>query len=581
MYSRVPGRRFVAATIAAVVCAALTWSCARASTQEAPADLLIVNGRVHTGVQGDSPGEAVAVRGHTIVKVGSRQDVERFRGPQTAVVDAHGGSVVPGFNDSHVHFLNGALSLDEADLAGLTTLDDVQARVRAFASAHRDAAWIRGRGWLYSPFPGGLPTKEQLDAVVPDRPAMMTCYDGHSVWVNSKALALAGITKNTPDPKNGIVVKDAKTGEPTGVLKEAARGLIGKVLPAPTHDQRIAALRAGSAYAHRLGVTSIQSTSGSPEELDLFAEAKEKGALPVRVYYSLLISPGFSEADADRFDQAWKRHPDDPALKTGIVKISADGVIESRTAALLAPYVGTTAAGAPNFEAEELNKIIAMMDRRGWQVQVHAIGDRTVRMTLDAFERASVVNPPIARGRRHRIEHVETIDPADIPRFGKLGVIASMQPMHVVLGDMNALHPSGPWPDNLGVDRAMRAWQWKSIRDAGARITFGSDWSVAPLDPLEGIWLASTRLTPGGMKEQRIPVADAIAGYTTGPAYASFEEQRKGTLAPGMLADIVVLSRDIIAQPPQKPTDVVVDTTIYDGKVVYRRGVPGVSQPRP
>lgn len=581
MHPGMPVRGKVAAAIVVAVLAALTSSCAPASTQEAPADLLIVNGKVHTGVQGGSPAEAVAVRGNTVLKVGSAHELDLLRGPQTEVVDAHGGSVMPGFNDSHVHFLNGALSLDEADLAGLTTLENIQARIRAFTSDHPDAAWIRGRGWLYSPFPGGLPTKEQLDAVIRDRPAMMTCYDGHSVWVNSKALALAGITKNTPDPKNGVVVKDPKTGEPTGLLKEAARGLISKVLPVPTHDQRIAALRAGSAYAHRLGVTSIQSTSGSPEELDLFAEAKEKGALPVRIYYSLLISPGFSEADADRFDQAWKRHPDDPALKTGIVKISADGVIESRTAALLAPYAGTTAAGTPNFDAEELNKIIAMMDRRGWQVQVHAIGDRTVRMTLDAFEHAAAVNPPAPRGRRHRIEHVETIDAADIPRFGKLGVIASMQPMHVVLGDMNSLHPSGPWPDNLGVDRAMRAWQWKSIRDAGARITFGSDWSVAPLDPLQGIWLASTRLTPDGMKEQRIPVADAIAGYTTGPAYASFEEQRKGTLAPGMLADIVVLSRDIVAKPPQKPTDVIVDTTIYDGKVVYRRGAPGVSQLRP
>jgi predicted amidohydrolase YtcJ len=553
----------------ALLCAAgaLTIGCARASTQEPAATLLIVNGKVHGGAQAD----AVAIRGNTIVQVGSARELERYRGPATDVVDAHGGSVVPGFNDSHVHFLSGSLSLDQVDLAGLTRLQDIQARIRTFASERAGAAWIRGRGWLYSPFPGGLPTKEQLDAVVPDRPAVMTCYDGHSIWANSKALALAGINRDTPDPKNGVVVKDAKTGEPTGVLKEAAQRLLTKVIPVPTREQRLAALRAGSAYAHRLGVTSVQSTSGSPEELDLFDEARRRGDLTVRTYYSLLISPGFSAADADRFDETWRRHPDDPVLKTGIVKISADGVIESRTAALLSPYIDSTNAGTPNYSADELNQIIAMMDRRGWQVQVHAIGDRTIRMTLDAFERATRSNPPVARGRRHRIEHIETVDPAEIPRFGALGVIASMQPMHVVLGDMNSLEPSGPWPDNLGPERAMRAWQWKSIRDGGARITFGSDWGVATLDPLQGVWLATTRLTPGRMKDQRLSMADAIGAYTTGPAYASFEENRKGTLAPGMLADVVILSRDVAANPPKAPTDVVVDTTIYDGKVVYKR----------
>jgi predicted amidohydrolase YtcJ len=563
-------RRFVIGT-ALCFLAALAGSCVRASTQGAAADLLIVNGKVHTAVAGAPEAEALAIRGNTIMRAGPRRELESLRGPNTQVIDARGGSVLPGFNDSHVHFLNGALSLDQVDLSGLTSLQEIQERIRDFAAAHRDATWVRGRGWLYSPFPGGLPIREQLDAVVPDRPAVMTCYDGHSVWANSKALALAGITKNTPDPTNGIVVKDSKTGEPTGVLKESAQRLIAKVIPVPTREQRLAALRAGSEYAHRLGVTSIQSTSGSPDELDLFTEAKQRGDLTVRTYYSLLISPGFSPADADRFDEVWKRHPDNPVLKTGIVKISADGVIESRTAALLAPYVDSTVAGTPNYSAEELNQIIAMMDRRGWQVQVHAIGDRTIRMTLDAFERAAAGNPPVARGRRHRIEHVETIDPAEIPRFGRLGVIASMQPMHVVLGDMNSMHPSGPWPDNLGPERALRAWQWKSIRDAGARITFGSDWSVATLDPLQGIWLASTRLTPDRMKDQRLSVADAIAGYTTGPAYASFEETRKGTLAPGMLADVVILSRDIMTNPPRTPTDVVVDVTIYDGKVVYRR----------
>jgi predicted amidohydrolase YtcJ len=321
-----------------------------------------------------------------------------------------------------------------------------------------------------------------------------------------------------------------------------------------------------------VGVTSIQNANGTAEDLQLYDDAKKAGDLKVRIYAALSISPGFTEANANRFDEIRARYGvDDPILHTGIVKIMSDGVIESRTAAMLAPYTGSTSSGTANYSVEELDRIIALMDRRGWQIQVHAIGDRAVRMTLDAFERANAANPPPARGRRHRIEHIETIDPADIPRFGKLGVIASQQPMHVVLGDMNAAPFSGPWPDNIGRERASRAWNWKSIIDAGGRVTFGSDWYVAPLDPLQGVWVVITRAAAPGMRDQKLSISQAIDGYTAWPAYASFEEERKGTLAPGMLADVVVLSRDIFAQPPAKPTDVTVDTTIFDGKVVYQK----------
>jgi predicted amidohydrolase YtcJ len=542
---------------------------ARQPSAGAPADLLIVNGKVYAGAGAFE--QAVAIRGNTILAVGTTQDIERFRATGTEVIDARGRAVVPGFNDSHVHFVGGGLGLGQVDLAGIMTVREVQDKIRVFARERSDQSWIRGHGWLYSPFPGGLPTRQQLDEVVSDRPALMTCYDGHSVWVNSKALELAGITKDTPDPKNGVIVKDPKTGEPTGVLKEAARGLLSKVLPRPTRDQQRAALRAAVAEAHRLGVTSIQNASGSADEIQLYDEARQAGDLKVRAYVALSISPGFSEADADRFDQVRKPHADGAVLKTGIVKIMADGVIESRTAALLAPYAGGKSAGTPNYTAEELNRIIGMMDARGWQIQVHAIGDRTVRMTLDAFERAIAANAAPSRGRRHRIEHIETIDPADIPRFGSLGIIASQQPMHVPLGDMNSTKPSGPWPDNLGRERASRAWNWKSIQAAGGRLTFGSDWAVAPLDPLQGIWLSTTRLIAPGMKDQKLFVTQAIDGYTAWPAYASFEEHRKGTLAPGMLADVVVLSRDIFSQPPVKSGDIAVDVTVVDGKVVFKK----------
>jgi hypothetical protein len=541
---------------------------AQRGTDATPADLLIVNGKVYSA---GAFHEAIAIRGHTIVGVGRMQDIERLRGPRTDVIDARGRAVVPGFNDSHVHFLGGGLGLRDADLAGVASLREVQDKIRAFTQFKPDEPWVRGRGWLYSAFPGGLPTREQLDEVVPDRPAIMTAYDGHTAWVNSKALQVAGITKTTPDPVNGAIMKDPKTGEPTGVLKEAAQSLMTRVVPRPTDDDRRSALRAAVTEANRLGLTSIQNASGNADEFKLYADARAAGDLKVRTYSALSISPGFSEADADRFDAVRTLYGDDPVFRTGIVKIVADGVIESRTAGMLAPYAGVAISGTPNYTAAELNRIIAMMDKRGWQIQVHAIGDRAVRMTLDAFERAIAANPAPPRGRRHRIEHIETITAADIPRFGSLGVIASQQPMHVVLGDMNSLKPSGPWPDNLGPERASRAWNWKSIRDAGGRVTFGSDWAVAPLDPIQGIWVVTTRVTPLGMRDQKLPIAQAIDGYTAWPAYASFEEQRKGTLAPGMLADVVVLSRDIFAQPPAKATDAVVDVTIFDGNVVYRR----------
>ncbi len=561
--------------IAGVASLALAASaCAGVSTPPAQgqvADLLILNGRVHRGDEQGTVAQAVAVAGNTILRVGSDTELATLRGPETRVIDAHGGTVAPGFNDSHVHFVDGGLSLGKVDLAGATTLSEVHDRIRTFAAANANAPWVEGHGWLYSPFPGGSPTKQQLDAVVPDRPAAIACYDGHSIWVNSKALTMAGITRNTQNPTNGNVVKDPKTGEPTGHLKESAAALVTKIMPKPSEAERRAALRTAIAHSHRFGVTSVQDAGVPPEEITLYDQARQAGELQVRAYLAFTVSTDTSPADLDRMDEIWKRFEDDPTLKTGAVKIYADGVIESRTAAMLAPYANSRSAGAPNLSADALNRIVTKLDRRGWQILIHAIGDRAIRMALDAFEHAASVTPAPARGRRHRIEHIETVDAADIARFAQLGVIASQQPMHAQLGDMNSSHPSGPWPDNIGVDRASRAWAWKSIRDAGARITFGSDWPVAPLETGQGIWLATTRTSPASATNQKLPVSDVISAYTSAPAYASFEDRRKGTLAAGMLADIVVLTTDIGARPPAKASDVVVDTTIFDGKLVYER----------
>ena len=401
----------------------------------------------------------------------------------------------------------------------------------------------------------------------------MTCYDGHTGWANSKALALAGITKHTPNPKNGIVVKDPRTGEPTGVLKEAAQSLMSKVLPDVTREDRIRALRAGIGEAHRFGVTSVQNASGSADEFALYDEIRRAGDLQLRVYSSLSIRPGFTDADADRFDAIRKQYPDDPLFKAGAVKLVSDGVIEAHTAAMIEPYTNKPTAGLPNFTADELKRIVTTMDTRGWQIFVHAIGDGAIRMTLDAFEAATAANPAPARGRRHRIEHIESVAAADIPRFGKLGVIASMQPYH---GNPSP-NQIDVWAGNIGPERASRAWVWNSIRNAGGALAFGSDWPVVTLDPRVGISMAVNRTTPDGrpdggwLPEQKLPLSTAIDAYTRGAAYASFDEMRKGSLVPGMLADLVVLSADIFSAPPEKLLDAVVQMTIFDGKVVFSK----------
>jgi predicted amidohydrolase YtcJ len=539
---------------------------------DGPVDVIVFNGKVYAGGGRSGFAEAIAVRGNTIFRVGSNREIKRMRRPQTTVIDAHGGAVVPGFNDSHVHFASGGLSLSEVNLLDATTAEEIAVKVRDWADAHADRRWVLGRGWYYTAFPDGLPTRQMLDEIVPDRPAYLTAYDGHSGWANTVALKLAGITRATANPKNGVVVKDAK-GEPTGVLKESAMALVRDVLPKPERAQRLTAIRAGIREAHRLGVTSVQNASGSAEEIDLWDELRRDGDLKLRMYHSLSAGPGFTEADADRFEATRREHADDPLLKAGAVKLMADGVIETHTASMLEPYSNRPTKGMPNFTPEELNRIVALLDRRGWQVWIHAIGDGGVRMALDALEAAAKANPTPARGRRHRIEHIETIDPADVPRFGTLGVIASMQPFHA-----NPDPGMGTvWTANIGDERASRAWLWNSISKAGGRLAFGSDWPVVTLDPRMGLQVGANRTSPTGEPEggsipgERLPLAAIIDAYSSGAAYASFDEQRKGTLAKGMLADIVIFSTDIFRAPPERVLDAVVDVTIFDGKVVYNR----------
>jgi predicted amidohydrolase YtcJ len=573
--------RFTALIVVTIVAATLIAGLVVGAMREEvePADLIVTNGRVFTADGSGVVAQAVAARGAQIIKVGSTRDIRRLRRDGTVEIDARGGTVMPGFNDAHLHFMSGGLSLSKVELLDATTLDRIGEKIRAFAAANPDAAWVQGRGWYYEPFPGGLPHKALLDELVPDRPAYMVAYDGHTAWVNSRALRLAGVTRRTKDPRNGVVVRDARTGEPTGVLKETAMSLVARLLPEPTRDERLGALRTAMREAHRLGVTSVQNAHGSADEFALYDALRRSGELKVRVYSALSVGPGYDErSPGDDPEVLRQRYPDDPLFKTGAIKMLVDGVIEGHTAVMLEPYSNRPGErGTPRFAADELQRLVTSFDRRGWQIMIHAIGDGGIRMVLDAFERAAAENPVPARGRRHRIEHIETTDLADIPRFGKLGVIASMQPFHA--------NPSpnqiGVWTANIGDARAARGWVYGSIRAGGGRLAFGSDWPVVTLDPRFGLNMAVNRTTPEGTPEggwypaERMPLALALEAYTSGAAWASFDEQRKGRLAPGQLADIVILSKDVFALPSSRLLEAEVTMTIFDGKVVYRREATG------
>jgi predicted amidohydrolase YtcJ len=529
------------------------------------ADNVIVNATVYS-----SPGnfhEAIAIKSSKILAVGTRSEIEKLAGAQTQFIDAAGASVTAGFNDSHVHLFSGSESLQQVDLLDATSLVDIGNRIRSFAMANPKKTVIVGRGWLYGFFPGGLPSREQLDAIVSDRPAIMKCYDGHSMWLNTKALSEAGITRDSKDPENGVIVR-ASNGEPTGVLKEAAMKLADAVMPKRTREEKIAAIQTAIVEAHRLGVTSVQEAGIGLEELEVLDALRMRDQLRLRIYVALEGHPRMTEEDVRELDALRARFRE---LSIRAVKLYADGVIEAHTAALLQPYANNPIRGLPEYSQDDLDRVVEALDRHGYQIMVHAIGDGGIRMALDALERAALNNPSSADGRRHRLEHIESVSPEDIPRFGQLGIIASMQPFHA---NPNS-NLFNVWAVNLGPERASRAWGWKSIQDAGGRLAFGSDWPVVGLDPIPGLHTALTRQTLDGVPvggfvpAQRLSLSAAIDAYTLGAAYAQFAENEKGTLAAGMLADIVIWDRNLFAVPVHQVKNARVAKTIYDGQVVY------------
>src|SRR5713101_4176335 len=535
-----------------------------------PAEIIVVHSRVYTENAKQPWARAVAIRNGKIVAVGDDAEIERTRGASTKVIDAGGKLVLPGFVDCHIHFLDGSFSLGRVNLEGAKDAADIQKRLRDYATGHPGDGWILGRGWNYAMFgPEALPHKKYLDEVFPDRPVFLEGYDGHTYWANSKALALAGITNETPDPANGAIVRDPKTHEATGALKESAQELVARVVPRPSRNEKLAALRAGIKWANEHGLTRVHSAGGDFEHLDLYDQLRREGQQTLRFYIAYFLNPpNLRPQDLDAIEASRKKFHDE-WIDTNAVKMMVDGVVESHTAAMLEPYSDDPSTkGRLFWDPAKYTAAVAELDKRGLQLFTHAIGDYGVRTALDAYQRAEEVNQ--TRDRRPRIEHIETITATDIPRFGQLGVIASMQPLHSY-PDADTLDV---WARNAGPDRASRAWAWKSISSNGGKLAFGSDWPVVTLNPWVGIQLAVTRLTVEGKPEggfypeQRVTLAEAIAGYTIGAAFAGRREKTEGSLQPGKVADLIVISQNLFDIDPHKIADTKVITTMAGGRVV-------------
>ena len=551
---------------------AVSLSVALASGPIRVADTIIARGRVYTGNSEQPWAQAVAIHDGKVIAVGDESNIFKLRYAGTEVIEAGGHLVLPGFVDCHIHFLDGSLSLGRVNLEGAKDASDIQQRLRDYAAKHPGNDWILGRGWNYAMFgPEALPNKKYLDEIFPGRPVFLEGYDGHTYWANSKALALAGVTTETPDPPNGAIVRDPKTHEATGALKESAQELVARVVPKPSRNEKLTALRAGMRWANEHGLTRVHSAGGDFEQLDLYDELRRQGQLSLRFYIAYFLDPPKLRAqDLDAIESARKKFHDD-WIDTNAVKMMVDGVVESHTAAMLEPYSDDPSVKGKLFwDPANYTAAVAELDKRGLQLFTHAIGDYGVRTALDAYQHAEEVNH--TTDRRPRIEHIETITAADIPRFGKLGVIASMQPLHSY-PDADTLDV---WARNAGPDRASRAWAWKSISSNGGHLAFGSDWPVVTLNPWVGVQTAVTRQTmeakpdAGFVPEQRLTVEETVRGYTLGAAYAGRREKTEGSIEPGKLADLIIVSQNIFEIDPHRLAETKVLTTVVGGRVVYQ-----------
>jgi predicted amidohydrolase YtcJ len=541
----------------------------RGQEDERPAaDLVVTNARIWTVDRARPEAEAVAMIGERVVAVGSRVEIERWRGPRTEVVDAGGRRVLPGFNDAHLHFFEGSARLAQVKLKDARSPKEFARRIAERAKTLPSGEWVLGGTWDDQAFERPqLPTRQMVDAFTPGTPIFVERYDGHMALANGLALQLAGITAKTPDPPGGAIVRDA-SGQPTGILKDAAMGLVYKVIPPPSREARLRTMGEGLRYAASVGVTSVQDMNPVHEDVAAYAELLERGELTFRVSAAPLETQWEDQARVGlrhAFGSSW--------LRLGALKGYADGSLGSTTAYFFEPY--TDDPRTRGLLSDEMQPPAAMLQRlvkadaAGLQLCIHAIGDQAISIVLDLFEDLVKANGP--RDRRLRIEHAQHMAPGDFARFAKLGVVASVQPYHAV--------DDGRWAEGrIGPERAKTTYAFRRFLDSGVRLALGTDWPVASLNPMDTLHAAVTRSTldgkhPGGwIPEQKITLAEAIESYTLGSAYAEYQERDKGTIARGKLADLVILSEDVLAIPPHRIRDAVVDTTIVGGRIVYRRG---------
>jgi hypothetical protein len=537
-----------------------------AQAQAKPAaDLIVTNAKIYTVDKARPHAEALAVLGDRIVAVGSAAEVDAWHGPKTKVLDAQGKLLLPGFNDAHVHFVDGGDHLSAVQLKDAASPQEFASKIGARAKTTPRGEWIVGGDWDEQRWsPANLPTKELIDPVTPDTPVWVNRYDGHESLANSVALKLAGITSKTTDPPGGEIVRDAQ-GNPTGILKDAAQDLVNKVMPPMTPAHRMKAIHQALDHAASLGVTSVQDMNPTYDDVRAYSELQEQGALTVRIY-------------AAPMETGWKdqaklgiRHGfGSSLLRMGAVKGYADGSLGSETAYFFDAY--TDAPDKHGLLSDEMHPVAAMQQRlrgadaAGLQICIHAIGDRAISMTLDMFTQIEKTNGK--RDRRWRIEHSQHMAAKDFVRYARLGVIASVQPYHAI--------DDGRWAETrIGPDRIKRTYAFRTFLDNGVRLAFGTDWSVAPLSPMWSVYAAVTRATlddknPGGwVPEQKLTVAEAIEAYTMGSAYAEFQEKEKGSITPGKLADFVLLSDDIFKIPQASIKNVKVEATFLGGKLVY------------
>ena len=571
------------AALLAPVLLGLALACGAPRQEEA--DLVIRDAKIYTVDPTRPWAEAVSIKDGRILRVGSDAEILRSVSNDTRVLDVRGRLVLPGFIDSHSHITFGS-DPDVLQLSDVRSPREIYERVRHAVATQAPNGWIEGEGWNYSVFPGGaLPTWRDLEVVSGDRPVFLVSYDVHTVWLNRAALKKLGIGRATTRLPYGEVDTDPRTGEPTGILRSfATMGLsvagqeaLRKILPSWSAGRRYERLKRNLEMASRFGITTIVEPQAFVEDLPLFSRARRDGLLNSRLQIALYHPRGTPESDLARFDQA-RRQFDDDFLRVAAIKLYIDDVVEPHTAALLEPYSDKPGErGDTLYPPDEFKTVAARIDRMKFQMFIHAIGDRGIRTALDALEYARAQNGP--RDSRHQLVHVECLSPEDIPRFKALGVVACMQPRHC------APDITGKWAMNIGPERSRYAWAFRSLQDSGATLAFASDWNVAEMDPLVGIYTALTRKgldgrPPNGwIPEQTIDLVSALRAYTIQGAYANFAEGNRGSIAAGKYADVIVLSDNLFDLPPGRIKDARVLLTLVGGREVYRS--PDLSPPAP